>query len=89
MKYLFFDCECANCYDHEGKICSFGYVITDESFRLLEEKDIIINPNAPFDPHVLGQGTNSIDSRLHAPAVSDGGEIPLSLPNHRFFIDRP
>jgi hypothetical protein len=61
MKYLFFDCECANCYDHEGKICSFGYVITDESFRLLEEKDIIINPNAPFDPHVLGQGTNSID----------------------------
>jgi DNA polymerase III epsilon subunit-like protein len=61
MKYLFFDCECANCYNHEGKICSFGYVITDEAFHVLEQQDIIINPDAPFDPHVLGQGERSID----------------------------
>lgn len=61
MKYLFFDCECANCYNHEGKICSFGYVMTDGSFHIQEEKDIIINPDAPFDPHVLGQGERSID----------------------------
>jgi DNA polymerase III epsilon subunit-like protein len=61
MKYLFFDCECANCYNHEGKICSFGYVITDEAFHVKEQKDIIINPDAPFDPHVLGQGERSID----------------------------
>ena len=61
MKYLFFDCECANCYNHEGKICSFGYVITDESFKQSEEKDLIINPDSPFDPHVLGVGYNSID----------------------------
>jgi DNA polymerase III epsilon subunit-like protein len=61
MKYLFFDCECANCYNHEGKICSFGYVITDESFKIIEEQDLIINPDAPFDPHVLGVGYNSID----------------------------
>jgi DNA polymerase III epsilon subunit-like protein len=61
MKYLFFDCECANCYDHKGKICSFGYVLADESFKVLDGQDIIINPNAPFDPHVLGQGVNSID----------------------------
>jgi|LAHS01.1.fsa_nt_gb DNA polymerase III epsilon subunit-like protein len=61
MRYLFFDCECANCYNHEGKICSFGYVLTDESFKTLEEKDLIINPDAPFDPHVLGVGSNSID----------------------------
>jgi DNA polymerase III epsilon subunit-like protein len=61
MKFLFFDCECANCYNHQGKICSFGYVITNDSFKLLEEKDIIINPDAPFDPHVLGVGTDSID----------------------------
>lgn len=61
MKYLFFDCECANCYNHEGKICSFGYVTTDTNFKILEEKDIIINPDAPFDPHVLGVGQNSID----------------------------
>jgi DNA polymerase III epsilon subunit-like protein len=61
MRYLFFDCECANCYNHEGKICSFGYVLTDETFKTVEEKDLIINPDAPFDPHVLGVGSDSID----------------------------
>ena len=61
MRYLFFDCECANCYNHEGKICSFGYVLTDEAFKTTEEQDIIINPDAPFDPHVLGVGNDSID----------------------------
>lgn len=61
MKYLFFDCECANFYEHVGKMCSFGYVITSDSYTVLESKDIIINPEAPFDPHVLGQGSNSID----------------------------
>ncbi len=48
MKYVFFDCECANCLQGEGKICSLGYVITDESFQVLKKKDIIINPDAPF-----------------------------------------
>lgn len=61
VKYLFFDCECANCYDHQGKICSFGYTITDTQFKVLDKKDLIMNPNAPFDPHVLGIGENSID----------------------------
>lgn len=49
MKYLFFDIECANCWENKGKICSFGYVIVDENFNLLEKKDIIINPRAKFD----------------------------------------
>ena len=49
MKYLFFDIECANCWQNIGKICSFGYVITDENFNLLAKKDIIINPKAKFD----------------------------------------
>src|SRR5574344_1194799 len=61
VKYLFFDCECANCYDHQGKICSFGYTITDTQFKVLDKKDLIMNPDAPFDPHVLGVGENSID----------------------------
>lgn len=61
MKYLFFDCECANCYHHEGKICSFGYVVSDENFKVLEQADIVINPDAPFDPHVLGVGERSIN----------------------------
>lgn len=51
--YLFFDIECANCFDGEGKICSFGYIITDKEFNILEEKDIIINPEAEFDRYLL------------------------------------
>lgn len=56
MKYLFFDIECANCYDGVGKICEFGYVITDESFSVLEEKSLKINPRAPFDKKGFGMG---------------------------------
>lgn len=44
MDYLFFDIEAS-----EGKsMCSFGYVITDENFRILEKKDILMNPEAKF-----------------------------------------
>ena len=42
MDYLFFDTECANCLHGEGKICSFGYVRTDENFHVLKKKDIHI-----------------------------------------------
>lgn len=48
MNYVFFDTECANCLKGEGKICSFGYVLTDEAFQVLKKKDILINPDAPF-----------------------------------------
>ena len=44
MKYLYFDIEC--CDGH--KICSFGYVIADENFNILEKEDIVINPDAEF-----------------------------------------
>ena len=47
--YLFFDTECANCFEGKGKICSFGYVLTDGNFNVLEKDDILINPAAPFD----------------------------------------
>ncbi len=44
MNYLFFDIECS-----DGKhICSFGYVLTDQNFSVLEKKDILINPEAIF-----------------------------------------
>lgn len=49
MNYLFFDIECANCYGGRGKICSFGYVLTDENLNILEKEDIIINPRASFN----------------------------------------
>lgn len=47
--YLFFDIECANCFDGIGKMCSFGYVLTDESFNVLEKGDIVMNPECEFD----------------------------------------
>lgn len=49
MNYCFFDIECANCYGGKGKICSFGYVLTDEHFNVLEKKDIVINPRSSFN----------------------------------------
>ena len=49
MNYCFFDIECANCFGGKGKICSFGYVITDEQFNILEKKDIVINPRSSFN----------------------------------------
>ena len=53
MKYLFFDIECANCYNNCAKIFSLGYVVTDEDFNILHEKeDILINPRDRFDWYV-------------------------------------
>ncbi len=53
MKYLFFDIECANCYNNSAKIFSLGYVITDEKFNILHDKeDVLINPKDRFDWYV-------------------------------------
>lgn len=48
MEYLFFDIECANCDGGNGKICSFGYVLADSILDVMEKRDIVINPKAPF-----------------------------------------
>lgn len=52
MRYLSFDIECANCFEGTGKICEFGYVITDEKFNILDRKIYLINPNDQFDWYV-------------------------------------
>ena len=49
MEYLFFDIECANCFDGVGKMCEFGYVVTDERLNVIEQDNIIINPETEFD----------------------------------------
>lgn len=57
MKYVFFDVECSNCYKGEGKLCEFGYVITDEKFCVLR-KDVL-----PMSP---GQGgENRFDKGIY------------------------
>lgn len=48
MDYLFFDIECANCDGGNGKICSFGYVLTDDRFNIKEYTDLLVNPKARF-----------------------------------------
>ena len=49
MNYLFFDIEGANSYGGVSKICSFGYVLTNEEFEVLEQKDILVNPRSKFN----------------------------------------
>lgn len=55
MNYLFFDIECANCDNGVGKICSFGYVLCDSDFNIIEKKDLLINPNAKFSYGVFSK----------------------------------
>ncbi len=56
MEYIFFDIECANCFHGRGKICSFGYVITDERFNVISKNDILVNPHSRF--HLYGHGNH-------------------------------
>lgn len=44
MRLLFFDIECAD----GANMCSFGYVLTDENFNIIEKRDILINPECRF-----------------------------------------
>ena len=80
MKYIFFDIECANCYQGKGKICSFGYVITDTEFNVLDKCDLVINPAAKFNlgpDIVLAYDKNTFK---HAPMFPDYyGEITTLL----------
>lgn len=47
MKYLFFDLEEASSRNNRIYICEFGYVLTDENFKILEQDNFIINPCLP------------------------------------------
>lgn len=52
-QFVFFDCECANTYDGIGKICSLGYVITDDELNVIESEDVVMNPECDFDWYLL------------------------------------
>ena len=49
MKYLFFDIECSNSFNGIGKMCEFGYVITDENFKIISSYDIPMSPGRGRD----------------------------------------
>lgn len=48
MKYLFFDCEFANCFDSREKICECGYVMVDVNFNDLYKDNIGDRYNLQF-----------------------------------------
>lgn len=55
--FVFFDCECANTFDGVGKICSLGYVITDDELNVIESDDVVMNPECEFDWYLFsGKG---------------------------------
>jgi hypothetical protein len=56
MRYLFFDTESSNCVSGLHKMCEFGFVITDESFHVIGQNDILINPGAGRDNRFLLTG---------------------------------
>lgn len=78
--YLFFDIESANSFGGEGHICSFGYVICDSNFNILEMEDIVMNPRSEFDP-----GLFSENSRCHLAYTQ---EEFLSQPDFAFYYER-
>ena len=52
MNFLFFDIECATC-SGGGKLCEFGYVLTDDRFNEIERDNFLINPDSRFDEYVI------------------------------------
>ncbi|MBR1867272.1 MAG: 3'-5' exonuclease, partial [Clostridia bacterium] len=44
MEYLIFDTESCTGHANDGSICSFGYILCDENFNVLERNDLLINP---------------------------------------------
>ena len=48
MKYLAFDLEAANGYKLYS-VCSFGYVLADENFNIIQKDNIWINPKCKYN----------------------------------------
>lgn len=49
MKYLFFDIECANNFRGVSKVCEFGYVLTDENFKIITKETLVMSPGKKGD----------------------------------------
>lgn len=69
MNYLFFDVECISCKGGKGKLFSFGYVLTNDNFEIIEKEDILMNPKLPrseYDwyvvKHMMSYTLNEIEN---------------------------
>lgn len=65
MKFLFFDIECSNCFNNIGKMCEFGYVLTDEKFNIITKNCYVMSPGKGRDNRFkLRNRKNQIDIDL-------------------------
>jgi DNA-binding protein YbaB len=89
MNYLFYDIECANSFGGAGKICTFGYVLTDENFKIITEDDVLINPNDKWDWYVLknmlSYKKEDFDGKPSFPDEYRSIKNMLTNPNHITF----
>lgn len=76
MRYLFFDIECSNCFNSVGKMCEFGYVLTDENLLVISKGDIPMSP---------GKGRGS---RFHLRGRKDERDIELAY-NYEYYLSQP
>ena len=44
MRFVAFDIESSDGYFYSGSLCEFGYVVADENFTILEQKNILVRP---------------------------------------------
>ncbi|MEG1536270.1 MAG: exonuclease domain-containing protein [Clostridia bacterium] len=88
MNYLFFDIECANCFGGHGKICSFGYVIVDEDWNIVDQKDITINPREKF--HLQRRdGTDYIKLAYDEEVFANSPDFVYYYPTINALLSRP
>ena len=78
--YIFFDIESSNSTGGDGHICSFGYVICDRNFKVLEKEDIVMNPRSDFEPILFMP-----DSKCH---LAYPKEYFLSQPDFSFYYEK-
>lgn len=67
MNYLFFDIECAD--GGKATICSFGYVKCTLAFEVMEQRDILVNPESDF----------------HFDEKKGKGDFALAYPHEMFY----
>ena len=75
MSYLFFDIEAANRHEEVAKIYSFGYVLTDIKFNIIEKDEIIINPDAEYYFTIDGKNVK-IDCPIDLEVMSQAQLFP-------------
>ena len=88
MKYLFFDVEGANCYNYVAKMCTFGYVITDNDFNYFDNNSSkLIVSYGRVTAEVInaveqlkGKGVDISIVSLNKSSVSPGNPTITSIP---------